>query len=338
MFTYQLSCPRKIIFALVCICLCICASACQSNGKPSFNNTQMTPSTNDTNQSETRNQGIDVQAPGHTINPPAQNNGVTPTSIPTSIPTIDTTTSNATSPFYFAMGAEASGDLTTPLVQQAPVKMLTSWYNGHSDLSWMTGWHRSFIPSLYAKGYVLQLVVWSGGPEVNLQTRYGPACGRAYPLSSQFLQDMVSLAKTFQGNGQLYVSLFAEFSTYTCKDNQWVGNENYYNALKDQYRAALSIFHTYAPKSRVSICWGGWIDRWDSPGVIGGRSLINKFSDIMSISDFQSFQSMETGTNVGDVLNMTKLLHPWGGFCFPIIGVLKQPLTPMFIQCSQMPI
>jgi hypothetical protein len=44
---------------------------------------------------------------------------------------------------------------------------------------------------------------------------------------------MVSLAKTFQGNGPLYVSLFAEFSTYTCQNNQWVGNKNNYMALKE---------------------------------------------------------------------------------------------------------
>jgi hypothetical protein len=323
MLTHQLGYPRKIVFALVCIYLCVCATACQSNGKLSFNNKQITPSTNDTNQSEIRNQGIDVQAPGQPIYPQAEKNGVTPT--------LDTTTSKAGSPFYFAMGAEASGALTTPLVRQAPVKMLTSWYNGHNDLSWITGWHSSFIPSLYAKGYVLQLVVWSGDPEVNLNTRYGPACGKAYPLSSQFLQDMVSLAKTFQGNGQLYVSLFAEFSTYTCQNNQWIGNENYYNALKDQYRAALSIFHTYAPKSRVSLCWGGWIGRYDNPIVIGGRSFIKKFSDVMSISDFQSFQSMETDSNVGDVQNRHNFCIHGERYCFPIIGVPKRPLTPMFM-------
>jgi hypothetical protein len=123
---------------------------------------------------------------------------------------------------------------------------------------------------------------------------------------------MVPLAKTFQGKGPLYVSLFAEFSIYTCQDNQWIGNENYYRALKDQYRAALSIFHTYAPNARVSICWGGWISRYDDPKVIGGRSFINKFSDIMSISDFQSFQSMQSDSNVGDVENMTSILHQWG--------------------------
>ncbi len=311
MLTHQLSCPRKIALALVCICFCLFASACQSTGKPLVNNTQGMSTTNGTDQTGNRNHSTVVQVPspdGSNTQPQVQKNGGTRAPYPTS----PTTASNTASPFYFAMGSEASGALKTPLVQQSPVKMLTSWYNGHNDLSWITSWHSSFIPSLYAKGYVLQLVVWSGDPEVNLNTRYGPACGRAYPVSSQFLRDMVPLAKTFQGTGSLYVSLFAEFSTYTCQDNQWIGNENYYRALKDQYRAALSIFHTYAPNARVSICWGGWIGRYDDPKVIGGRSFINKFSDIMSISDFQSFQSMETDSNVDDVQNMTSILHQWG--------------------------
>ena len=295
MWTYQLNRLRKIALALVCICLCVFTSACQGNGRSPVYRMQRTPLAKDTNQSETRNQGLVVQ----------QQQRATPT------PTVHTTL-NSGSPFYFAMGSEPDGALRTPLAQQAPVKMLTSWYAGHSDLAWITSWHSSFIPSLYARGYVLQLVVWSGGPQVHFNTAYGPACGLPYPVSPQFLQDMIPLAKTFQGNGPLYVSLFAEFSTYTCQNNDWVGNENYYTALKDQYRAALTIFHTYAPNSRVSICWGSWLGRYDDPSVIGGRSFINKFSDIMSISDFQSFQSMETDSNVADVLNMTKILHRWG--------------------------
>src|SRR2546421_6220501 len=176
----ELSCPRKTTLALVCICFWVCASACQSNRTPLVNNTQKSPSTNDIHQSETRNHSIVVQA--H-----VQNNGGTSTPIPIA----HKTTSNAGTPFYFAMGSEASGDLTTPLVQQSPVKMLTSWYNGHNDLSWITSWHSSFIPSLYAKGDVLQLEDWSGGPKVNVNTRDGATCGSQYPLSSQFLQYML---------------------------------------------------------------------------------------------------------------------------------------------------
>lgn len=297
MWKNQLNRLRKIALALVCICLCVFTSACQGNGRSPVNSLQITPSPTGAKQSATSAQGFVVRRQSEA------------TSTPT--PTVHTTL-NSGSPFYFDMGSEPDGALRTPLVQQAPVKMLTSWYAGHSDLAWITSWHSSFIPSLYARGYVLQLVVWSGGPQVHFNTAYGPACGLPYPVSPQFLQDMIPLAKTFQGNGPLYVSLFAEFSTYTCQNNDWVGNENYYMALKDQYRAALIIFHTYAPNSHVSICWGSWLGRYDDPHVIGGRSFMNKFSDIMSISDFQSFQSMETDSNVADVLNMTTILHRWG--------------------------
>jgi len=295
MWTYQLSHWRKIVLALVCVCSCVFASACQDNKSAPVNSVQKTPLANGARQSDPTTQGLVIQ----------RQNETTPTPTPT-------TKFNSSSPFYFATGSEADAAVSYPLVQQAPVKMLTSWFNGHRDLTWITDWHKSLIPSLYARGYTLQLMVWNGGPLVHFNTAYGPACGLPYPVSSQFLQDMVPLAKTFSGNGPLYVSLFAEFSTYTCQNNNWVGNENYYMALKDQYRAALQIFHRYAPNSRVSICWGSWIGRYDIPSVIGGRSFINKFSDIMSISDFQSFQSGQIDSNVADVLNMTKILHRWG--------------------------
>src|SRR5437870_11412678 len=101
----------------------------------------------------------------------------------------------AVQPLMFGMGTELSGDLSTPLVQQAPVKLLTSWYNRPDDLSWMSTWHATLIPKAYAAGYALQLVIWAGGPEVQLTTKYGPACGRSYPLSAGFLSDMGQLAK-----------------------------------------------------------------------------------------------------------------------------------------------
>jgi hypothetical protein len=71
---------------------------------------------------------------------------------------------------------------------------------------------------------------------------------------------MMKLAQIFNGKGPLYVSLFAAFQTYACVNNQWVGSENYWRALKDQYRAAHAIFHHYAPNSRVSLCWGRLAD------------------------------------------------------------------------------
>jgi hypothetical protein len=190
--------------------------------------------------------------------------------------------------------------------------MLTSWYNGPNDLAWLSNWQYDEVPNDYAAGYALHLVVWSGGPTVPLTTPYGPACGQAYPLSSGFLNDMMKLAQIFNGKGPLYVSLFAEFQTYACVNSQWVGSENYWRKLKDQYRAAEAIFHQYAPNSRVSLCWGGWQTRWDDPVNGGGLSFFKYFADVMSASDFQSFQAMQSDSNVTDVQNMTAELHKWG--------------------------
>ena len=99
----------------------------------------------------------------------------------------------------FGLGPEADAARRAPLVHQAPVRMLTSWFNGTSDLSWMSRWRPTVVLPAYRKGFALHLVVWDGGSEGPLQTPYGAACGRAYALSGQFLSDMRVLARTFAG-------------------------------------------------------------------------------------------------------------------------------------------
>ena len=168
------------------------------------------------------------------------------------------------------------------------------------------------MPAAYAQGKSLQLIVWTGSDEVTLATKYGPACGRSYPFSSSFESDMQELATIFSGSGPLYVSMFTEFQTYPCKDNIWQGNENYFSALKDQYRVAQRIFKTYAPNAQLSLTWGGWQGSWDDPGRGGGASLLPHFADVMNASDFQSFQAMDSHSNVADIKTMTRLLHGYG--------------------------
>jgi hypothetical protein len=218
----------------------------------------------------------------------------------------------------FGIGPEADGALKTRLVQEAPVKMLTSWYNGPGDLSWMTGWRTNLVPQAYASGKALHLIVWAGDAEVSFPTKYGTACGRSYPLSDRFLGDMRQLAATYAGSPggpPLYVTLFTEFQTYPCVDNQWsVTPEvtNYYRALKDRYVEAIAVFHQYAPNSKVSLGWGGWQARWDAPATGGGRSLFGYFADVMRASDFQSFQAMASDSNIKDIKDMTTILGAYG--------------------------
>lgn len=216
-------------------------------------------------------------------------------------------------PILFGLGAQAEGALKERIVSETNVRMLTSWFNSPSDLEFMKPWARDIIPQTYAEGYSHHVIVWTGGEEQQFTSRYGQACGRTYPFSQTFAADMEQLARTFNGSGTLYVSMFTEFQTYPCQDNIWNGNENYYRALKDQYRLAMDIFHTHAPNSKVSLTWGGWQAAWDDRGQGGGRSLIPHFADVMNKSDFQSFQAMDSvGDNPRHIADMTRILHGYG--------------------------
>jgi hypothetical protein len=218
----------------------------------------------------------------------------------------------------FGIGPEANIARATPLARQAPVRMLTSWYNGPGDLNWMAAWNGGEVARAYAAGYALHLIVYSGDPEGPVATPYGQACGRGYPLAAGFLDDMRRLARIFAGsaNGpRLYVSLFTEFQTYPCRDNAWNADPQataYYRALKDRYRQTVAVFHQLAPNARVSLSWGGWQARWDDRATGAGRSLFRYFADVLRASDFQSFQAMATDSNAGDVRAMTRILGAYG--------------------------
>jgi hypothetical protein len=235
-------------------------------------------------------------------------------------PTVSASTParRATTKLLFGIGTEATSAETTRLVKQSPARMLTSWYNGPGDLSWMTGWRTGTVPRAYASGYAMHLVVYSNSPEGTVNTSYGAACGRAYPLSDRFLDDMRALARTFAGSAggpPLYVTLFTELQTYACTDNAWnpdAGTSAYYRALKDRYLAAMAIFHAEAANAKVSLGWGGWQTRNDNAATGGGRSMFGYFADVMRASDFQSFQAMQSDTNVADVKAMVHTLGAYG--------------------------
>ncbi len=217
----------------------------------------------------------------------------------------------------FGLGPEADGARASQLVRDAPVRMLTSWFNGTSELSWMASWRNTEVPRDYAAGYAMHLVVWSGEGHSEIPTPYGTACGQAYPLSSQFLRDMEQLAQIFRPphGGRLYVTLLTEFQTYACKGNEWSSDPQstaYLEELQAQYLAALRIFHTLAPGSAVSLGWGGWQARWDDPATGGGRSLFKHFAGVLRASDFQSFEVIGSQTDAADILAMTRQLTRFG--------------------------
>ena len=241
-----------------------------------------------------------------------------PSPLPTAAPSPTTAPPQGGPKLIFGLGAEADQALSARLVREAPVRMLTSWYNSPNDLAWMTGWRTGLVPRAYANGYALHLIVFSDIPESRFNTPYGAACGRPYPLSDRFLDDMRQLAQTFAGaesGPPLYVTMFTEFQTYACTDNAWNPNAEtnaYYRALKDRYLATIAVFHQYAPNAKVSLGWGGWQARWDDPKTGAGRSMFHSFDDVMRASDFQSFQAMQNDGNVDDVRAMVRTLGVYG--------------------------
>ncbi len=217
----------------------------------------------------------------------------------------------------FGIGPVASSASKARLVAESPVGMLTTWYNSPIDLKWLKSWKADLVPQLYAAGYSLHVIVFTDGSEEQISTAYGSACGRAYPLSDRFLDDMEQIADTFAGasNQPLYVTLFTEFQTYPCTDNAWNPDPQtnaYYRALKDRYLEALAVFHKRAPNAQVALGWGGWQARWDDPAIGAGRSMFQYFDDVMRISDFQSFQAMESDSNAADIRAMVATLGAYG--------------------------
>ncbi len=223
-----------------------------------------------------------------------------------------------TGKLVFGLGPSLDSDSTSPIADQ--LGMLTTWYNSPNDFGFMTNWAKDLIPRVYAERRAIHLVVWLGGAGhvATVQTKYGSACGRDYPLSSAFLGDTRRLAQIFAGPADgppLYITLFTELQTYPCQANTWAATPevtNYYLKLKDQYIAAMGIFHSMAPNAKVSLGWGGWQARWDDPAKGGGRSLIGHFDDVLRQSDFQSFQAMDSKSNVDDIRRMTQILGRYG--------------------------
>lgn len=221
----------------------------------------------------------------------------------------------------FGLGPEADGAIEAPLVKEAPVRMLSSWYNAPSDLEWLLPWREDVVPRAYAAGYALHVVV-GGAPDDDegvIATAHGSACGRPYPLSDRFLDDLAQVVAAFAGAAEgppLYVTLFPEFQSWTCTgEGAWSSDPEataYWAALKDRYRAAASVVHQQAPNGRVALCWGGRQARGDDPTVGSGRSFVDHFGPELEASDFQSFIATQPDSNVEDVRDMTELLGRFG--------------------------
>ena len=108
-----------------------------------------------------------------------------PTRIPTAKPIVSSPPPKVSGKILFGIGSQAGPAMDFRIVKEAPVHMLSSWYNGPSDLEWMRVQKNDLIPRLYANHYVVHLITWTDLPEEDIQTPHGPACGRPSPALCQ---------------------------------------------------------------------------------------------------------------------------------------------------------
>jgi hypothetical protein len=185
----------------------------------------------------------------------------------------------------FGMGDEISTAESSHLYQDAPVNMVTSWYNNAGDLSWMKGYaDTNQVERVYARGEANELVVdLSSDP--------------SYAVSSQFQTDIATLTSIFKGNGPvygpLYIVLFTEFDTYE------PGNTAYISQLMTAYTKAVGVIHKAYPKAKVALGLGGY--NWS--GSRKTKTDLGPERGAIKDSDFVAVQAMQDCTDEGQLEN-----------------------------------
>ncbi|HEY3118689.1 MAG TPA: hypothetical protein VGK54_18250, partial [Chloroflexota bacterium] len=133
--------------------------------------------------------------------------------------------------FRIGIGPEADQAARSDLARNAPLGILSSWFNKSQDLQFFDGWRRSGqLNDWWNRGYVLHIVTYEGEPP-------GISNYRPYHISPQFVSDMQALARIISapadGKHVVLFSLATEFQTYMQPHNQY--NQQtawYYDALK----------------------------------------------------------------------------------------------------------
>jgi hypothetical protein len=149
----------------------------------------------------------------------------------------------------WGMGDELGGMESTPLYQNGGVNMVTAWYNGPGDLSWMSGISRSSVDAYYAQGKSIQLIIWL-------------ANDTQYAISDQFVNtDLPKLINIFKGNGPLYIVLYTELETYY--DKSTPAGLAYRDSLKTAYLKDLTTIHSLTPNAKGCL---GFLGQFWYPG------------------------------------------------------------------------
>lgn len=196
----------------------------------------------------------------------------------------------------WGIGDEIPSAEKTPIFNEAPVRMVTSWYNGPSDTTWMKNYMKgSTMSDLYGKGYAQELVVWlANEPD--------------YAISPEFEHDVALLTKIFKGNGPnygpLYVVLFTEFETYS-------RDSTYFPKLENAFVQARDTIKAVYPKAKVALGFGGYEWSWRTY-----RPMKTWEINAIHAGDFIAVQEIQPAENldilISQVRNSVRQLSTYG--------------------------
>ncbi|MEJ2853277.1 MULTISPECIES: serine/threonine-protein kinase [unclassified Saccharothrix] len=229
--------------------------------------------------------------------------------------------SPATAPpgtLVYGIGDQIGTAMESEFVRETPVTMLTTNYHKPSDLEKMASWRDKEVPDAYARGYALHVVVadWEiDDPEVPVDTKYGPDCGRPYPLTPAFGEHMRALARIFAGKADdppLYVTVFNEVNKMACEDGAYAAGPAYYEALQDSYLDVRRIIKETAPNAQVAMGWDAYQVEDDHPETGGGRSMFSHFARSLRASDYQAVVAKQSYGNVYQVRQSIRMLGEYG--------------------------
>ncbi|SCF50442.1 transcriptional activator domain-containing protein [Micromonospora carbonacea] len=94
-------------------------------------------------------------------------------------------TGGPTPKILFGLGVDAIPAERSPLIASG-IGMITTWYHKSDQLDQFEGWRADVIPRIYGYGRAMHLVVATWDDRESIDTRFGRACGQAYPLSPEF--------------------------------------------------------------------------------------------------------------------------------------------------------
>ncbi|HEX6981650.1 MAG TPA: hypothetical protein VF181_02715 [Balneolaceae bacterium] len=186
----------------------------------------------------------------------------------------------------FGIGNEIPMARETPLFNEAPVKMISSWFSKPEDLEWMRYYvERNTMAELYHEGYAQELVIWLNDyPQ--------------YAISENFQADLKELIQIFKGNGPdygpLYVVLFTEYETYS-------NDPVYYLKLKDAFLQSIEMIKQVYGKAQVAIGIGGY--GWSG---IEHRELKDWEVEALRAGDFIAVQAHQHVSNMDLLITQTR--------------------------------